>query len=82
MTIGLAPRKSAQPVRTAPPAHAAPSSRQAWLDRAERDRRRAGADRKAQFTIQLELACEIPSLVDAWKQDRPAGTTPAGKTTT
>ena len=26
------------------------------------------------ITIQLELACEIPSLVDAWKHDRPAGT--------
>jgi septal ring-binding cell division protein DamX len=57
-----------------PPAPAAPSTRQAWLDRAARDRQRNDADRKAQYTIQLELACEIPSLVDAWKYDRPAGT--------
>ena len=71
-----APVRSTAPpgVASAPPARAVPSTRQSWLDRAERDRRRAGADRKAQFTIQLELACEIPSLVDAWKHDRPAGT--------
>jgi hypothetical protein len=49
-------------------------SRQYWVDRAARDRKRAGADRKARFTIQLELACEVESLVDAWKHDRPAGT--------
>lgn len=56
----------------APPAGS--GTRQAWLDRAARDRQRLGADRKAQYTIQLELACEIPSLVEAWKYDRPAGT--------
>jgi hypothetical protein len=68
-------RSTAAPrAASAPPAHAVPSTRQSWLDRAERDRQRAGADRKAQYTIQLELACEIPSLVDAWKHDRPAGT--------
>jgi hypothetical protein len=49
-------------------------SRQAWLDRAARDHQRARGDRKALFTIQLELACEVASLADAWKHDRPAGT--------
>jgi septal ring-binding cell division protein DamX len=49
-------------------------SRQAWVDRATRDQQRARADRKAHFTIQLELACEVASLTDAWKHDRPAGT--------
>jgi septal ring-binding cell division protein DamX len=67
---------------TPPPAAAAPatapeppgSSRQAWLDRAARDRQKANADRRNHFTIQLELACETQTLVDASKYDRPAGT--------
>jgi septal ring-binding cell division protein DamX len=25
------------------------------------------------YAIQLELACEVPSLAEAWKHDRPAG---------
>ncbi len=45
-----------------------------WADRAARDAKRWKSDRKARFTIQLELACEVGSLVDAWKHDRPAGT--------
>jgi hypothetical protein len=71
-----APVRTAAPPRaaSAPPAHAVPNTRQAWLDRATRDRQRADADGKARFSIQLELACEISSLVDAWKHDRPAGT--------
>jgi septal ring-binding cell division protein DamX len=44
------------------------------MDRAARDRQRVTGDRKAHFTIQLELACEISTLADAWKYDRPAGT--------
>jgi septal ring-binding cell division protein DamX len=78
------------PVSTAPPRASAPppigpttpavresareGSRAYWLDRAARDRKRAGANPKARFAIQLELACEIGSLVDAWKHDQPAGT--------
>src|SRR4029453_19199390 len=59
----------------APPERDVPAAnRQAWLDRAARDLQRATDDRKSQFTIQLELACEVPTLVDAWKHDRPAGT--------
>lgn len=53
---------------------ALPQGRQKWLDRAARDRRAADADRRARFTIQLELACQEESLSDAWKYDRPAGT--------
>ncbi len=67
---------SAQPAQTTAPAAAEPpgSSRQGWLDRASRDRQKANADRRNHFTIQLELACETQTLVDAWKHDRPAGT--------
>ncbi len=50
------------------------SSRQFWLERASRDQKRLNGDRKTRFAIQLELACEIGSLVDAWRHDRPAGT--------
>jgi len=28
---------------------------------------------KARFAVQLELACEVPSLADAFQHDRPAG---------
>ena len=57
-----------------PPEPAPAGTRQAWLDRAARDRQRALGDRKAHFAIQLELACEVSTLVDAWGYDRPAGT--------
>ncbi len=64
---------SRRPQPTAAPA-AAPQGRQKWLDRAARDGRRADADRRARFTIQLELVCQEESLSDAWKYDRPSGT--------
>jgi hypothetical protein len=48
-------------------------SRSYWLDRASRDQKRSAADRQARFAIQLELACEVPSLVEAWRHDRPQG---------
>jgi septal ring-binding cell division protein DamX len=73
------PTERRAPAPTSPPsprpkagATAAPSeaSRQTWLDRAERDRLRYG---KARYAIQLELACEVPSLVEAFQHDRPAG---------
>ncbi|MCA1610596.1 MAG: hypothetical protein LC780_07005 [Acidobacteria bacterium] len=75
---------SAPPARTAAPkppaAVAAPSSpaasssagRSEWLARAARDRARLKSSR-ARYAIQLELACEVPSLSDAWKHDRPTG---------
>ena len=71
----------ARPPASVPAAAAAPAretggelSRQDWLDRAARDQQKSRADRKAHYTIQLELACEVSSLNDAWKHDRPAGT--------
>ncbi|MEP6994622.1 MAG: DUF4388 domain-containing protein [Acidobacteriota bacterium] len=55
------------------PGQSVPSTSQGWLERAARDRQRAGGDHKAHFTIQLELACETSTLADAWRHDRPAG---------
>jgi hypothetical protein len=49
-------------------------SREEWIRRAERDRARYSAGRGSRYTIQLELACELPTLSDAWKRDQPAGT--------
>ena len=69
-----AERRAAAPTIPPPPkpkaGAASEGSRQTWLDRAERDRRRYG---KARYAIQLELACEVTSLVDAFQHDRPAG---------
>ncbi|HEY4230038.1 MAG TPA: hypothetical protein VGO79_07685, partial [Thermoanaerobaculia bacterium] len=81
----VVPRATARPMATAAPAKTASAqtpasaetagaSRQSWLDRASRDRQKANADRRNHFTIQLELACETQTLLDAWKHDRPAGT--------
>jgi hypothetical protein len=69
-------RPTASPRPTSPPVRrsASQASRASWLDRAARDQKRATADRQARFAIQLELACEVPSLVEAWRHDRPAGT--------
>ncbi len=74
----------AAPTRTrptaVPPSAAAPAaaghtnSRQYWQDRAARDARRLSTDKKTRYAIQLELACEVGSLVDAFQHDRPAGT--------
>ncbi|MEP6471264.1 MAG: hypothetical protein ABJC28_04550 [Acidobacteriota bacterium] len=80
------PAPSAAPARTAAPkapaAAAAPMSpapaslagRSEWLARAGRDRAKLKSSRTARYAIQLELACEVPSLADAFKHDRPAGT--------
>jgi septal ring-binding cell division protein DamX len=72
-----APKPTSAPIRAAAPtvppspkATGASTSRQTWLDRAERDRRRYVQEGKARFAIQLELACEVPSLVDAFQHDR------------
>lgn len=65
-------RAAAAPAKPAPAA-APGRSRKAWLDRAARDQRSAASDRDARFAIQLELACEVSSLTEAWAHDRPAG---------
>jgi len=62
-----------RPRSSAPPAPGSEASRQAWVDRAERDQKRYVQEGKARFAVQLELACEVPSLADAFQHDRPAG---------
>jgi hypothetical protein len=77
----LTPRPAAvapRPTAPAPPAAAAkpeapPQGRASWTARAARDKKRLAAEKSTRFAIQLELACETPSLVEAWKHDRPAG---------
>jgi hypothetical protein len=75
---GPVPSSTSRPAPTAGPTAGArrsrgEASRSSWLDRAARDQRRAAADRQARFAVQLELACEVPTLVDAWRHDRPPG---------
>jgi septal ring-binding cell division protein DamX len=40
------------------------------MDRAERDERRFAEGKKGRYAIQLELVCEIGSLVEAFQHDR------------
>jgi hypothetical protein len=61
------------PTRRAASPPAPGRSRKAWLDRSARDQKSAASDRNARFAVQLELACEVPSLTEAWAHDRPAG---------
>ena len=49
------------------------AGRAAWVERARSHQRRLAGEPATRFAIQLELACETPTLVDAWKHDRPAG---------
>jgi septal ring-binding cell division protein DamX len=69
-------RPAKQPAPREPEAAGAtvPASRAEWSSRAERDRKRLARERSVRYAIQLELACEVPSLAEAWKHDRPAGT--------
>ena len=64
------PTPSAAPRNAAAGSTARPRSRQGWLERAERDQKSAASDRDARFTVQLELACEVPSLSEAFAHDR------------
>jgi hypothetical protein len=70
------PTKGRSPAPAPPPAAASAgaqpkeTSRQYWVDRASRDQQRLSADRKTRYAIQLELACETESLVDAFQHDR------------
>ncbi|HEX4439848.1 MAG TPA: hypothetical protein VH854_07235 [Thermoanaerobaculia bacterium] len=80
-TIPPSPRAASSSTATAgvpaqtsrPEASRQTTSRQDWLDRAEKDRKRFVQQGKARYAVQLELACEVPSLVDAFQHDRPAG---------
>jgi hypothetical protein len=69
-------RPTPAPAVAAAPAPAEPSgdsTRQHWLDRASREAKRLAEDRKTHYAIQLELACEVGSLTEAFQHDRPAG---------
>ncbi len=61
-----APAAAVVPEPAPPPS----GSRQYWLDRAARDEKRFAGGRKGTYSIQLELACEVGSLVDAFRHDR------------
>ena len=45
-----------------------------WIARAESDRRALSKRRNVRYAVQLELACEIPTLENAWNWDKPPGT--------
>ena len=74
------PTRTKRPAGSAPPATESrpqppPSaeqqgSRQYWLDRAAKDAQRLASDRKTHYAVQLELACEVASLADAFQHDR------------
>ena len=48
-------------------------TREDWIRRAERDKRSI-AKRRVRYSVQLELACELPTLENALNWDRPPGT--------
>jgi hypothetical protein len=50
------------------------ATRAVWIARAERDRRALSKRRNVRYSVQLELACEIPTLEKAWNWDKPPGT--------
>ena len=57
------------PVVADAPTPPSTGSRQYWINRAARDENRFAGGRK-RYAIQLELACEVGSLVDAFRHDR------------
>lgn len=64
------------PVPKAPPAPtaaAASADRKPWVDRAEASRRRLASEPGTRYAVQLLLACEVQTLEDAFRHDRPAG---------
>jgi hypothetical protein len=68
------PEPTARASAPPPPLPVAGASRSSWDERASRDRRRLVSEPATRYTIQLMLACEVSSLTDAWKHDRPEGT--------
>jgi hypothetical protein len=76
------PTRPAAPARvpppTAPPAAVAPTrgelTQADWIRRAERDKRSVAKRRDVRYSVQLELACELPTLENALNWDRPPGT--------
>jgi hypothetical protein len=76
------PTRPAAPARvpppTAPPAAVATTrgelTRADWIRRAERNKRSVAKRRDVRYSVQLELACELPTLQNALNWDRPPGT--------
>ncbi len=62
--------KAARPVPTLRPTIA---GRKPWLDRAEAGRKRLASEPNTRYAIQLLLACEVPTLEDAFRHEQPAG---------
>jgi hypothetical protein len=75
-------RMPTRPAPTRPPAPTAlPSAvargeltREDWIRRAERYRSSVAKRRDIRYSVQLELACELPTLENALNWDRPPGT--------
>lgn len=65
-------RPTAVPTRVA--AVAGEATRDEWIARAERDRKALLKRRNVRYAVQLELACELPTLEKAWNWDKPPGT--------
>jgi hypothetical protein len=57
----------------APAAATAPPESKPWLDRAEASRRRLAMEPDTRFAVQLLLACEVPTLEDAFRHEQPPG---------
>lgn len=58
-----------------PPSSAAGAlSRDDWLRRSEQNRKSLSKQTGVRYAIQLELACELPTLEKAWNWDKPPGT--------
>jgi hypothetical protein len=58
-----------------PPSSAAGAlSRDDWLRRSEQNRKSLSKQPGVRYAIQLELACELPTLKKAWNWDKPPGT--------
>jgi septal ring-binding cell division protein DamX len=69
-TTTIVPTRLPRPSPPPAAAGAVPRDRRGWLERAESDRRALAESRSMQYTIQLELVCELPSLEEAWNYDR------------
>ena len=71
-----APTRPPAPRPTPPPPSSAAGalSRDDWLRRAEQHRSSLSKQPGVRYAIQLELACELPTLERAWAWDKPSGT--------
>ena len=65
-----APATGSKAAPSSPAATGNRESRQYWTDRAAHDAERLAADHKTKYAVQLELACEVSSLVEAFQHDR------------